>query len=589
MKVKNISPVERHAEKIVLAVAAAATAYLVWASFTIVPSVDAGGQALGPGDVERQVTDAVNRLKDKMDANRRLTFNMTGPNYVEQLEQKAEDPLPSDLLAAVPDFAPRQLSLAELAGNELNTPQGSHQAVVFSVPPVQNLKAEPNRDRMLVPVSAGSSAGQPGAADAAADPALLQTGHYGALYPGMPMGQLGQSSGVPTDLSWVKLSGTYPVAELRKAMSVIPNKYQRVTFYRVDAQRQDITNGPVKDWTDVKPGGPVQLPPVQLLGAAQAVNQLNQLDSQVDNVLHPPFYDKATPVGAATQPGVGPGGLNPSQQRTGPGGIPPEIQAMIAAIQQSHGAPPGGAPGQGTAVPPIAPFNPQAGGRGFGQYPGATAQPGAVQSADKTDVWFYDTGIEPGHTYRYRLRVQIYNPEYGVAGAKSSRVAWLDSPWTELETPVAVSPNRGYFIVRGIGGAVMQAEVWRWIEGRFESYDQGLSPGQAVGQDRYVPDVKKEVDFTTGVYVVDPEPFAYDSEVVLMNPSGNLVLCGDQTDSPERKQINEMSAPPKPTTQPAVNPAGRPGTPFGTPAGRTPRNNRRIPTPPFGPGAEGSR
>ncbi|MEI8197468.1 MAG: hypothetical protein WCI73_16350, partial [Phycisphaerae bacterium] len=64
MKVKNINPLEQHVEKITLAVAAAAAAYLIYAALSPVMVEKTPGNPLDAEHVEQQVGQAVKRLQE---------------------------------------------------------------------------------------------------------------------------------------------------------------------------------------------------------------------------------------------------------------------------------------------------------------------------------------------------------------------------------------------------------------------------------------------------------------------------------------------------------------------------------------------
>jgi len=125
----------------------------------------------------------------------------------------------------------------------------------------------------------------------------------------------------------------------------------------------------------------------------------------------------------------GPGGLRPpgSGSATGPGGLRP--------------------PGSGSATGPGG-LRPPGTGPG---YPGSPYQLKEVQPPEHCLVRIVDVKIQPGKAYKYRLQVQMANPNFkrtDVASPKYSEGKELPaSPWFELSQVVVVPPDIHYYAV----------------------------------------------------------------------------------------------------------------------------------------------
>jgi hypothetical protein len=123
-----------------------------------------------------------------------------------------------------------------------------------------------------------------------------------------------------------------------------------------------------------------------------------------------------------------------------------------------------------------------------------------------------------------------------------------------------------FFAVQGIGGGrnAITLEIYRWASGKWAKLEQASKAGLEVGRQNPAAGVTGTVDFRTGNYVVDSQPFSgFDSLVVLANDQGRLFLRDARIDeaSEDRKSIIRDSAPPKPApvAPTGQNPLGGPG------------------------------
>ena len=74
----------------------------------------------------------------------------------------------------------------------------------------------------------------------------------------------------------------------------------------------------------------------------------------------------------------------------------------------------------------------------------------------KQAVWFHDDSVEPGKTYRYRMRVKLWNRYLGrikpLAEPEGAKQAVLVGDWSIPSEPVTVTPAT-YFFAAGEKGS----------------------------------------------------------------------------------------------------------------------------------------
>lgn len=147
-------------------------------------------------------------------------------------------------------------------------------------------------------------------------------------------------------------------------------------------------------------------------------------------------------------------------------------------------------------------------------------KPGSEQVA----VWFHDDTVEAGKTYRYRMRVNLWNRYVGrtkavVNPADATRTEIVGA-WSEPSDPITVTPETYFFVngpVAGKSGAA-GLDVWRWREGKWLKERFNVEVGDVIGGVKKVKvgvddegkDERADVDFTTGAVVLD---LRFDEEV----------------------------------------------------------------------------
>ena len=111
-------------------------------------------------------------------------------------------------------------------------------------------------------------------------------------------------------------------------------------------------------------------------------------------------------------------------------------------------------------------------------------------------IWAHDNSITPGSTYRYRLRVIMFNPICGSERAENRNVrtqAWLEGPWSQWSEPVETLQDRYFFFtgVTKISSRPPRAklQVYAWDKGYwFRELFYYTSKGQTIGGPKDVKD-----------------------------------------------------------------------------------------------------
>lgn len=132
-------------------------------------------------------------------------------------------------------------------------------------------------------------------------------------------------------------------------------------------------------------------------------------------------------------------------------------------------------------------------------------------------VWAYDHGVEPGKTYRYRLRVRLWNRFVGrthaVLEPADAAQATIAGEWSRPSDPVTAAARSHVFLLGpGVGGSGANVEVWKWHLGRWLRKSFAVAVGDLVGEVRSVRTgdtdesgrpVREKIDFGSGYVVLD--------------------------------------------------------------------------------------
>jgi len=135
-------------------------------------------------------------------------------------------------------------------------------------------------------------------------------------------------------------------------------------------------------------------------------------------------------------------------------------------------------------------------------------------------VWANDAKVEPGGTYRYLLRVGIFNPIAGRDWFSSKDKRLKNQPilWSPHISPekIVTIPERTLFFPKIAGRAddrIVTVEVCRWVEGLWHKKDFRVTPGSVIGamekkskkslDDTLLPQDEFEVDYLTNITILD--------------------------------------------------------------------------------------
>lgn len=131
-------------------------------------------------------------------------------------------------------------------------------------------------------------------------------------------------------------------------------------------------------------------------------------------------------------------------------------------------------------------------------------------------VWRHDLGVEGGRTYRYRMRVWLWNSYVGRAAAltnpSEAHLTAVPGAWSQPSDPVTAAPRTCFFVTRPAANrpGAASVEVWRWLDGEWIRQRFEVAAGDEIGGVRKVPRYREggggvfaSVDFSTGAVVTD--------------------------------------------------------------------------------------
>jgi hypothetical protein len=104
-------------------------------------------------------------------------------------------------------------------------------------------------------------------------------------------------------------------------------------------------------------------------------------------------------------------------------------------------------------------------------------------------IWAFDDTVEPGRTYRYRIRLGVFNPVAGTNQLVETDLARKDqvilwSPYAEVATPIEVRDKLYLFAKDARDGArTATVEVARYTLGYWHSEDFQVKLGETIGKE----------------------------------------------------------------------------------------------------------
>jgi len=181
-------------------------------------------------------------------------------------------------------------------------------------------------------------------------------------------------------------------------------------------------------------------------------------------------------------------------------------------------------------------LGPEAGSRSSGTRGREMAKISAGELAEKDSVkvWGHDVSAIPGRTYRYRLRLVMFNPLAGASlflkDKSKAMYVGIAGPWSEISRPVTIERDTDFF-VGGTGPQQKTADVtiYHWHLGWLCKERFTVKSGEPIGgqrRTRFYQEIdsrtllqrKEPVDFSTGATVVD---ILTDQVIQLREATGN--------------------------------------------------------------------
>ncbi len=141
-------------------------------------------------------------------------------------------------------------------------------------------------------------------------------------------------------------------------------------------------------------------------------------------------------------------------------------------------------------------------------------------------VWFHDDAVQPGKTYRYRMRVNLWNRYVGrrssLRNPEQADQPVLVGEWSLPSAPITVAPKRHFFVTGpSFGEPAARVDVFTWHKGNWLRENFIVRAGEVIGEVKDVKAgkinedgraVREPVDFTTDALVLDvriDEPVLY--------------------------------------------------------------------------------
>jgi len=271
-------------------------------------------------------------------------------------------------------------------------------------------------------------------------------------------------------------------------------------------------------WGGGPPGQGGSRPPWQPVGGEQGVGaarrEITRNLTEANKALRKKDYQQAQQFAGAV---VNNPQASKAQQKQAQSIIDRAQEALKKEVGKPVG-PPSGPPiyvpqGYGQPIRGAA-----AGGAGGGWQPPST--PGLItdpkSNGNTIAVWTHDDSVQPGKTYRYRLRVRLWNRYVGRAASlqdpAQAKQTVLVGEWSLPSDPVVVAPKM-HFFVRGPkwGEPAATVEVFTWHKGNWLKENFDVRVGDVIGAVKEVKTgtdedgktTRESVDFTTGAVVLD--------------------------------------------------------------------------------------
>ncbi len=544
---KNNEFLDKYVEWIAMAVAVLWLAYVGWAYWFSTPvAVTMAGRKYDPATLDPAIKEAATKLDVAMNQPGVPTLDSKNPLDAFAGEMGKDDRA-SLVYKPLAFFSPGVQDIGTIIEH------GPKETIVRELPSPKNF-APPvflgvAQDRAVVKLpGAGGAPVVPAAAGGAAAPA-----------PGPAAGAPPAANAAQTvDHNWVSLFFNYDPAKIIEEFNrvEVPPRFQNAQILKIEAVREELL--PDGKWGNSAPVPPLPLHPeltkFPTAKAEQVIFQRKALENS-GLILRPPFYDiaagnkwrkysDADPNGATVPVGTGnpkppPTGTNPPKNgppKKGPTGLAPNILAPVyfdvnnSAIDRMLLAQAGGV-FDPNAAPPA---------------PGAGAAPAPAPAAPPKaeEIWVHDDSVLEGHTYRYRVRVVVYNPMFNTvrltADPKMAEIFTLpqdaNTGWSQWTPPIAVKSHTHFFVGPKTPfpptKKAIDVTLFQWQGGKMARSILNLNPGDPIG--------------ATPWTVVDIKTDGADFLVTFIDDGGRAVTRSWRTDSrsPDLLNLNQQVAPP---------------------------------------------
>ncbi|MFT5424740.1 MAG: hypothetical protein ACI89L_002538 [Phycisphaerales bacterium] len=274
--------------------------------------------------------------------------------------------------------------------------------------------------------------------------------------------------------------------------------------------------------------GPTWLPPIQAAKREASyanIGDINRLEARIASLgqeierLKNPGAGRQTTTPNRAPGGRRPGGpatttSDPSQNTTVRDRSIEAKQEQIVRLQNQieelrfTGEEDAGDPGRGSDPSAFVPRGGQP-GAGFS----SPSRGGSLLDSDRVPVWTHDLAVEPGATYRYRIRVGVNNPLFGRGAqleennAEHQQLATEPisyTPWTGWSEPVLVGAREYFFVTNaspsgamvGSGSPRATGELYTMHYGYYRKDGVQLAPGDPVRGDAKAPEGLVSIDTT---------------------------------------------------------------------------------------------
>ena len=168
-------------------------------------------------------------------------------------------------------------------------------------------------------------------------------------------------------------------------------------------------------------------------------------------------------------------------------------------------------------------------GRGTGEPVPIVTHP---DDSERLAVWFHDDTVESGKTYRYRMRVKLWNRYWGKMKALKdpgqARHTVLVGDWSLPSDSITVTPSTYFFVSSATPNKhAARVDVYKWRQGDWLKEPFVVSVGDVIGGTAQVEtgildrktlnEIRADVDFSTGAVILD---LRFDEPVISRDSAG---------------------------------------------------------------------